>query len=240
MERSSDGGASWVTAATTAANVSSVADYDVVSEAQFCYRVSAFNGEGVSAPSNTSCATPIAGPTDFAADRLGLLTWTDNSAIEDGYEVWMMDAFGIAYDGFVATLPANTTSFQTGGCGGGCHGFAIVAFNANAYSDWAALMLPPAVPSNLTVTAVSAGEIDLTWADQPNAGELPAQQFEVERCTGDASACGDADFQIASFVIATTFRDLQVLPGTTYTYRVRGWINGLYSNPSNTATATVP
>ena len=57
VERSSDGGTTWVTAATTAANISSIADYDVAREAQrFCYRVSAFNGDGVSAASNTTCA----------------------------------------------------------------------------------------------------------------------------------------------------------------------------------------
>ncbi len=241
VERSGDGGTTWVTAATTAANISSIADYDVASEAQqFCYRVSAFNGDGVSAPSNTTCAMTVAGPTNLAADKQGLLTWTDNSAIEDGYEVWVMDAFGTAYDGLIATLPPNTTSFQTGGCTLWCHGFGVIAFKNGTYSDWAAVMLPPGAPVNLTAVAVSAGEIDLAWADRPNTGELPAQQFDIERCTGDATACSDADFQIVSFVDATTFRDLQVLPATTYTYRVRAWINVLYSDFSNLATATVP
>ncbi len=35
-------------------------------------------------------------------------------------------------------------------------------------------------------------------------------------------------------------RDVYVLPGATYTYRVRAWINVLYSDFSNVATATVP
>src|SRR5712691_4843299 len=241
VERSTDSGATWVTAATTTANISSVPDYDVASEAQqFCYRVSAFNGYGVSAPSNTTCAMTVAGPTNLVADKQGLLTWSDNSAIEDGYEVWVMDAFGTAYDGLIATLPPNTTSFQTNGCTLWCHGFGVIAFKNGTYSDWATVMLPPGAPVNLTSVAVSAEEMDLAWADQPNTGELPAQQFDIERCTGDTSACSDADFQIVSFVDATTFRDLHVLPGATYTYRVRAWINVLYSDFSNLATATVP
>ncbi|TME21283.1 MAG: fibronectin type III domain-containing protein [Chloroflexi bacterium] len=239
FERSADGGTAWVAAGTTAANIQSGIDTGVASEVRVCYRVVAFSGKGDSPPSNTACVTPIAGPTDLA-DRMGLLTWTDNAASEDGYEVWVMDAFGPAYDGLIATLPPNTTSYQTGGCALWCHGFGVIAFKNDTHSDWATVMLPPGVPVNLTVAAVSAGQIDLAWADQPNAGELPAQQFEIERCTGDASACGDAAFQIASFALDTTFRDLQVLPGTTYTYRVRGWINVLHSNPSNTATPTVP
>lgn len=244
LERSGDAGATWVTAATTAANVGSIADYDVASEAQFCYRVSAFNRAGVSSPSNTSCTIPIAGPTNLVADKQGLLTWTDNSALEDGYEVWMLDAFGEpGYDGLVATLPPNATSVQTGGCGGWCHGFAVVAVKDGAYSDWAGVQLPPAVPTDLTATAVSATEVDLSWDDAPSNGELFADMFIIERCTGDASGCGDAGFvEIATSLTnwPTAFQDTRVLSGTTYTYRVRAYNQGNISAPSNTATATTP
>lgn len=240
LERSTDGGATWTTAATTAANITSVADWDAGPEAEACYRVSAFNRDGVSALSSTTCATPLAGPTDLTIDSLGNLTWSDHSAIEDGYEVWIMDAFGLAYDGLVATLPPNSTSFQTGGCALWCHGFAVAAIKDGSYSDWASVWLPPGAPRNLRATAISPSEIDLAWTDQPNAGELPADQFDVERCTGDASACRDAAFQIVSFVGATTFRDLEVLAATTYTYRVRAFINVLQSDLSNVATATAP
>lgn len=240
LEHSTDGGASWTIAGTTTVNIATTTDEGVASEVQVCYRVFAFNSQGDSPPSNTACATPIAGPTDLAADRQGFLTWTDNSAIEDGYEVWMMDAFSVAYDGLVATLPPNTTSFQTGGCSGWCHGFAVVAFKTDAYSDWAALFLPPAVPSNLTATVVSAIEVDLSWEDAPDAGELFAEVNLIERCTGDPSVCSDAEFvQIATLGNwPTTFRDTGVLGSTTYTYRVRAYSHGEVSAPSNTATAT--
>jgi len=243
VERSSDGGTTWVTAATTAANVSSIADGDVPNEGQqFCYRVSAFNGDGVSAPSNTSCTMTVAGPSDLAIDSLGSLTWKDNSGIEDGYEVWILDGFGEpAYDGLIATVPPNTTSFQTGGCALWCHGFGVIAFKNGAYSDWAGVMLPAAAPDSLTAIAGSASEIDLAWRDEPNGGELPAQSFMIERCTGEANACSETNFiQIASFVSGLTFRDLQVLPGATYTYRVRAYGNQGYTGFSNAATATVP
>ena len=134
-----------MTAATTTANISSITDRDRESEVQVCYRVSAFNAGGVSAPSNTACATPLAGPTDLALDESGLLTWTDNSALEVGYEVWMMmDAWG--YAEVIAVLPPNTTSYQTGGCGGSCYGFIVVAVKDGASSDPAVVSPPPAVP----------------------------------------------------------------------------------------------
>ena len=145
VERSADSGATWVTAATTTANIGSITDRDRESEVQVCYRVSAFNAEGVSAPSNTACATPLAGPTDLALDESGLLTWTDNSALEDGYEVWMMmDSWG--YAELIAVLPPNTTSYQTGGCGGSCYGFIVVAVKDGASSDPAVVSPPPAIP----------------------------------------------------------------------------------------------
>ena len=141
LERSADNGATWVTAATTTANISSITDRDRESEVQVCYRVSAFNAEGVSAPSNTACATPLAGPTDLALDESGLLTWTDNSGVEDGYEVWLnRDAWG--YADLIATLPPNTTSYQTDGCGDSCYGFVVVAVKDGAYSDPAEVPRP--------------------------------------------------------------------------------------------------
>jgi hypothetical protein len=146
LDRSTDGGASWVTAGTTAANITSSSDVDLVTESVVCYRVLAFNSQGDSPPSNTSCATLIAGPTDMTTDSLGNLNWTDNSALEDGYEVWMMDASGPAYDGLLATLPANSTSFSTGisveDCRATwCHGFAVVAIKDGGSSDWAWVVL---------------------------------------------------------------------------------------------------
>jgi len=240
LDRSTDSGTSWVPVDTAAANAHSATDAPVASEGLLCYRVVAFNGQGDSPPSNIACVTPVDGPTDLT-DSLGILRWMDNSGIEDGYEVWILDGFGEpAYDGLVATLAPNTTTFEMG-CAGLCHGFGVIAFKNGAYSDWAGVMLPAAAPDSLSAIAVSASEIDLAWRDEPNGGELPAQSFMIERCTGDANACGDASFiQVASFVSGLTFRDLQVLAGTTYTYRVRAYGYQGYTGFSNAATATVP
>ena len=238
LERATDEGTGWVVVSITAANATSATDVVVSGEVQRCYRVIAFNGEGDSPPSDTGCGTLVNGPTDLMIDSLGQLTWTDNSIIEDGYEVWIMDAFGLAYDGLVATLPANTTSFQTGGCTRWCHGFAVAAVKDGAYSEWASVMLPPGAPKSLTANAVSPSQINLAWTDQPNTGELPAGQFMIERCSGDAITCHDADFAILAWTGSMTFSDVGVLSGSTYTYRVTAWINVLFSKPSNRATAT--
>ncbi|HEV8263355.1 MAG TPA: fibronectin type III domain-containing protein [Gemmatimonadales bacterium] len=139
IERSLDGGASWTTTAIGAANATSFTDDGRASETEVCYRLVAFNADGDSPPSNTDCTAPPVGPTDLSLDAQGALSWTDNSAIEDGYEVWLMDFYGVAYDGRDATLPADATSFSGGSCPAvaWCWGYAVVAVKDGGYSDWA-------------------------------------------------------------------------------------------------------
>jgi hypothetical protein len=95
--RSTDG-AQWE-AVTLAANY-----YDTFSDAiraterPVCYRVVAYNEAGDAAPSNAACVTAPAAPTNFVATRLDAttvrFTWIDNSALEDGYEVWASFSYG--------------------------------------------------------------------------------------------------------------------------------------------------
>jgi hypothetical protein len=137
IERSSDGGRTWIVASPASANAYELVDGDRISEQEVCYRVIAFNGSGESPPSNTLCTTPPAGPTDLTWTE-GVLSWSDNSVVEDGYEIWMMDAGGVAYEGLLIRLPASSTSLSVGGCGPiWCWGFAVVATKNGGYSDWA-------------------------------------------------------------------------------------------------------
>ena len=114
--RSSDGGAVWTLAGSVGANTTSWGTQQPV-----CYRVVAFNAGGDASPSNTACTVPAA-PTNFTLTWVGPdaveYTWADNSAIEDGYEVWVdywypsCNGDSGMYGGteLVARLPANSTS----------------------------------------------------------------------------------------------------------------------------------
>lgn len=98
-----------------------------VTDQPVCYSVAAFNAAGEGRASSPTCTTPLA-PTNLTVTDLGNgrfeLTWTDNSAIETAYEVWLgyssyccPDSGGCdagAYELSLGELPANTTSFQTG------------------------------------------------------------------------------------------------------------------------------
>jgi hypothetical protein len=116
VERSTDVGASWAIAGTIGPSSyawGTTLDTGRASEEQVCYRIIAFNRQGDSPPSNTACTTPPAGPTNLAATWVDGetidLTWTDNSAVEDGYELRFSN--GESYCAVIG-LPANSTSFR--------------------------------------------------------------------------------------------------------------------------------
>jgi subtilisin len=90
---------------------------------------------------------------------------------------------------------------------------------------------PPAAPANLSATAVSSSQINLTWADSDNT----EQGFKIERCTG----AGCSDFaQIATVgANVTSYSNTGLAASTSYSYRVRAYNAAGDSDYSNTATA---
>jgi hypothetical protein len=149
VERSTDGGASWVAAGTTGVDETAFWDQGLLSEQRACYRVVAFNHVGDSPASNTDCTTPPAGPTGLTATGVDAATidlaWIDNSAVEDGYEVWVDDGYGNWYS--IASLGPNTTTFQyTDPYSAYWYVYYVVATKDAGYSDWSngAYATPPA------------------------------------------------------------------------------------------------
>src|SRR5207244_2471990 len=133
-----------------------------------------------SAPTNTAVApTPPAGapaaPSNLAAVAVSGsrvdLTWTDNS-IEDGFKLYKStDNVTWLY---LAVTGANATAYTWWAASPGTtYSFRVSAYNVageSARSNAATATTPaaPASPSNLVATAVSAGRIELTWADNSN------------------------------------------------------------------------
>ncbi len=124
VERSTDGGASWVVAGTSGINQSGFNDFERPSEQQLCYRVIAFNNAGDSPPSNMDCTTLPAAPTNLVATPVESgtieLTWTDNSGVEDGYDVEKLINYCdydqcYSYWASIATLGPNATSYRDTG-----------------------------------------------------------------------------------------------------------------------------
>ena len=135
VERLADGGTSWAAAAITDANIESLLNDGRTPDQEVCYRVIAFNSIGDSPPSNTDCTAPPAGPTDLTATRVPEtgevdLAWVDNSAVEDGYEVFGYDGFGSYI--LVTSLPANSTTFRSWP---GFNAFVVQATKDSGFSD---------------------------------------------------------------------------------------------------------
>lgn len=164
--RSTDGGNVWVLAGTAARSSfgqsSGFEDTGLQSERAVCYKVVAFNSGGEATASTAACATPPSYPTSFTATRLDaqtiLFSWSDNSALEDGYQVWVTWGYGVC-DGFsagwyegeslIAELPAGSTSFRYTetviGCGfpdQGANGYFVVATRDGGRSTAASAGIP--------------------------------------------------------------------------------------------------
>lgn len=119
-------------------------------ERRNCYRVVAANGLGESPSSEMACAILVAGPTDATVRSDGQFQWKDQSAFEDGYEVWYCgpeECAPIAYG-----LPPNTETYLDPWYYSGFD-YYIVAFKDGAYSDFVSVMrLDAASAASVTKT----------------------------------------------------------------------------------------
>ena len=91
--------------------------------------------------------------------------------------------------------------------------------------------VPPAAPTNLTATAVSSSQINLSWVDS----DATEQGFKIECCTG----AGCSNFaQIATVgANVTSYANTGLTASTSYSYRVRAYNAAGDSGYSNTASA---
>jgi chitodextrinase len=96
-------------------------------------------------------------------------------------------------------------------------------------------ILPPTAPSNLTATAASATQINLSWA--ASTDNVGVTGYRVERCSGG----GCSNFTQIATPATTTFNDTGLTASTSYSYRVRAAdaANNL-SSFSNTAATSTP
>jgi titin len=139
VERSGTSAGPWETVTTTGPNATSHRELGRASEQQACYRVVAFNAHGDSGPSNADCTTPPAGPASLAAtavNRTVDLAWTDNSLVEEAYEVQRAPAEAGLYSA-VAALPPNSTTYRDEGLSGNTtYWYRVRAKKDGGFSDF--------------------------------------------------------------------------------------------------------
>jgi fibronectin type 3 domain-containing protein len=217
--------------ATMPANTTSYVDPGLSIDTVWTYKVQAIGDNGNSAFTNEAGATPLppppAAPTGLAATAISTtqinLTWTDNSNtpktnFETAFSVWRKS--GTADYQKVTDLPANTTAFSdTGLTPGTSYTYRVRALNQGGVSGWtnevpvATPDVPPAPPTNLTATANSPTQVDLSWTDN-SSNET---SFSVWRKLGDGVYQKLADLPANT----TVFSDKPLTSLTAYTYKVR-------------------
>ena len=205
-----------------------------------------------------SVAMPPVKP-DGLVFNTGTLNWNDNSIAETAYLVQRSTDGGTTWTD-VGAVPSPLDVANTTGPRSladplydptATYQYRVVAKNTIGYLDGAGVagfqemtaqsvsdplavnVLPPEAPTNLSVTAFTAAQVDLAWTDTANESG-----FRIER-SADLGVSWNAVGQTAANVL--TFSDTSVQPGITYRYRVWAFnIAGDSLAPSNVVDVTTP
>ncbi len=233
LERSTDG-LNFSPLANLDSDLSAFLDGTAFVGTVFTYRLTAFNSAGDSPSVLVSATVPAIpnAPTGLLAQIISAtqlrLTWIDNATNETGYTVFRSvngGAFAIK-----AVPSINVTTYSdTSVSSGNSYVYHVQARGFSGLSpfsnDAGGTVGLPSAPLNLTGTAVSSSEIDLTWTDTSNN----ESGFGIERSEDGVLFSPLAG--VASGV--TVYQDAAVVVGPVYTYRVKA-TNGIGSSPYST------
>jgi hypothetical protein len=187
IQRSLDAGSTWTTAATVGPNIKVFRDNGRTTEQAVCYRVLAFNEHGNSAASNTDCTIPPAPPGNLTASSApaGIsLTWSDNSAAEDGYEV-QRSTDGTTFSTIANLAPNATSSADAGTTSNTTYSYRVRAKKDGGFSSFSNVAsavvaaTPPSAPSGTSVRPNTSTQVVVTWTDNSTTED----GFRVERST---------------------------------------------------------
>jgi uncharacterized repeat protein (TIGR03806 family) len=237
--------------ADAAGNATTFLDSTTAPETMYSYAVRAFDGAGNgSASSNTATVTtpPVDDTTPPTAPGNLVATAAGSQSITLAWRA-STDSGGSGLAGYriirngaqVAQVMANVLTFSDGGLTPNTqYNYQVRAFdgdgNVSANSNTASATTPadttaPSAPTNATAVASSPTNVNVTWNASTDTGGSGLAGYRVFR---DGA-------QIATGIIATTYADNTVQPGTLYTYVVRAVDNaGNVSGASNSAQVTTP
>ena len=154
------------------------------------------------------------------------LSWgasTDDVGVT-GYKVERCQGAGCTNFAQIAT-PAGTTYKDTSVSASTSYSYRVratdAAGNLSPYSNTASATTPtpdttpPSQPGTLSATAVSGGEVDLSWG--ASTDDVGVTGYKVERCQG----AGCTNFAQIATPAGTSYKDTSVSASTSYSYRVR-------------------
>jgi hypothetical protein len=217
-------GASWIQIGTTGVNGTTWLN-DTLPQGTFQqFRVRAFNDGGISAYSNVLTAqTRPAAPGSLVASAIAYnrinLSWTNVTA-ENGYQI-ERSLTGTSGWAAIGTVGADVTAFSDTTVAQNTRYYYRVystspVGNSTSASNTANAITPilgvPPQPAGLVGTAVSAGQINLSWVDGADESS-----YRIER-SNDGSTGWAAVGTVG--VNVTAFSNTGLASGTRYYYRV--------------------
>lgn len=171
------------------------------------------------------------------SDRQILLSWSDLSSTETGFDIERRS--GTSSFRNIATTNANARSFVDAQVlPESTYTYRVSARNVDGLSvptnEASATTLasptPPAAPGGVGAVAASATEIDVSWDDNSD----DEQTFYLQRRLGDLPVTVARTFPKDS----TSGRDSGLLPGRTYAYRIRAANSAGSTTSTDEAAAT--
>lgn len=194
---------------------------------------------GRAANARLTTAAHLAAPSSLTATEIGpttaLLQWTDNESSAAGYLV--LRATGRNHFRRIAkVLTPNATTFSDTSINSSrTYTYEIEAFRGRRVSrasNKAAMMVPPAAPSGLSIRP-NGMSIELHWTDD----DISATGYTVLRSTDGVNY---AQLALITSGGAASYVDHSVAVGTTYYYEVKASNATVESDASGFAAVTIP
>lgn len=234
IERSLNGGSTWSTLTTVAADTTSYSNTGLVAGTTYNYRIRAINAGGNSEAGLKAAATTIPAAVAISASSVSTsqinLSWT-NVTGETGYRV-EISTDGSSWSPLTVTNANVVTYASTGLSADSLHYYRVTAFNeagdgASTVTSRRTLL---SAPTGLQASPTSSTSITLSWND--TSGE---SAYKVERWNGKAWA-------LLTTLPAgvTTYVNTGLVASKSYSYRVRATNAGGDSAPGDVAAALTP
>ncbi len=231
---------------TVDANTTDFTDTTVAPATLYYYRVAANNAAGSSSYAVAMVTTPLpppAAPTSLSATAISSseidLAWIDQSDNESSFLIQRSTATDGAFV-TVATVDADLTFYKSTALNSATtYVYRVQATNSggsSAFSESATATTfegPPAAPGNLSVSAITARELTLTWTDN----SVNETGFEIERSLTAQSGFLPVATTAAD---ARSWTDTTLEPGTLYYFRVRATNSAGSSAYDNASVTTLP
>jgi hypothetical protein len=244
VERSPSGSDSWIVRFTTGPDAPYAKEGEPP-EQQFCYRVTAFNKAGNSAPSNVDCATVLFAASSLSASQVDDanidLTWTNSSTLADAVVVYR--ATPTQYHPYVsvALLAGTASSYRDAGLiANTTYWYYVRVKRQDDITDFSEIVsattatMPPNAPSFTGAAPQSSTSVAVFWWDHSENEE----GFRVERSTNDGLTWVSAGTTEPGLTGMSFFDDGQ-LTEQEVCYRVLAFNDRGDSEPSSTG-CTIP